>query len=148
MYIRWLGAFNAHGHQYTLLDSLRFEFTRTTPVACESIGREKLSSINHAKVGLLLDSKAVYRRFESDCWSVYTDDGNLKNTRVLPKYLKGQHTEAWATPGPGYIKGIVTKRPWWNLQGKNRKAIRTFAAEKGLPVYFLNAAGQLERIQL
>lgn len=59
MYIRWMGAFRKNG---SLSEAIIYELTRNTNVACEQLQKGK-SFVNFARVGLLIDPKAVYKRY-------------------------------------------------------------------------------------
>lgn len=101
MYIRWMGAFRKNG---SLSEAIIYELTRNTNVACEQLQKGK-SLVNFARVGLLVDPKAVYKRYKGDVWSEYTPDGKLHTTRKGYE-AKSRHKEAFAKP---IYTGIVIK---------------------------------------
>ncbi len=130
MYIRWMGAFAKNG---SLSESIHFEMARTSVVACEQLQSGK-SFINNARVGLLVDPKAVYKRFSGDIWSEYSVDGQLFATR---KYweAKSQHRESFAKP---VYTGIVIKNGSLNtLKYAARQEVISAHEQHSLPVYRL-----------
>ena len=135
MIIRWLGAFAKGG---TLAESIQYEINRsaTDEVAAEYI-KEGLSEIRHARVGLLVASKALIKRFNGDCYSVL-ENGKLVKTRN-PKDTGSQHIECWVNP---IYKGIVVK-------GKISKSafmtIRHIAGINNIPVMILKG-GKLKTV--
>lgn len=142
MYVRWLGAFRKSG---TLEESLTFEFSRKNEVACEKIDNRGRSAIPFARVGLLIDPKAVLKHFKFDVWSEYREDGTLYSTRHSfdGKGIESSHKEAWAMP---VYTGIVLKEcSLQNLRHKSRKVIEDFARENGITIYKLTS-GKLVKI--
>ena len=123
MFIRWLGAFRKNG---SLSEAISFEMARETPVACEQL--------DHARVGLLVDPKAVYKRFKGDVWSEYTPDGKLYACR--PYYdAFGKHKESWAKP---VYTGLVIKGgSLATLSFEAREQIKLASKKHSLPVYRL-----------
>lgn len=138
MYIRWLGAFSGNNHTgsaNSLLDSLSFELDRDAQQECcaEIIKKGVGSQISHARIGLLVDNKAVNRKFAGDVFSVKREDGKLQRTR---KPIN-THTEAWVNP---FFTAIVVKG---EVLSSTMAEVRTFAKEKGLKVLYLNRMGRL-----
>ena len=138
MYIRWLGSFRTNG---SLSESIDFEMSRQTNVACEKFNR--LSQVR-AKVGLLVDPSAVYKKFPSDVWSEYTPDGNLYHTSVWYDG-KTKHKECFAKP---IYTGLVIKGGFDLLKNAARKQILVAIKEGfSLPIYNL-VDGKLTEIRL
>lgn len=130
MYIRWLGAFRKNG---SLSEAIAFETTRATDVACERLQNGK-SFVNQARVGLLVDPKAVYKRFDGDVWSEYTSDGRLYTTRKGYE-ASSKHQEAFAKP---VYTGIVIKNASFaTLKYTARAEILAAHELYALPVYKL-----------
>ena len=130
MFIRWLGAFRKNG---SLSEAISFEMVRETPVACEQLQKGK-SFVDHARVALLVDPKAVYKRFKGDVWSEYTPDGKLYACR--PYYdAFGKHKESWAKP---VYTGLVIKGgSLATLSFEAREQIKLASKKHSLPVYRL-----------
>ena len=132
MYIRWLGAFRKNG---PLLEAITFEMNRSNDVACEQLQKGK-SLVKQARVGLLIDPKAVYKRYSGDVWSKYDVKGNLYPTRKgYQAPLKSKHKEAFAKP---VYTGIVIKNASlltlkYEARTELIKAVQTF----DLPIYKL-----------
>lgn len=128
MYVRWMGSFRKNG---SLSESLMFETTRSTNVACEHFNKKPKVG---ARVGLLVDPKAIYKRYPSDVWSEYETDGTLIRTG---RYWKGKtnHTECFAKP---VYTGLVIKGGFENLSNMAKKEIK-IAQKNGfnLPIYKL-----------
>ena len=121
MLIRWIGAF---GSAQTLEESLRWELSqRERALAAEPI-KNGVSKIQHPKIGLLIDPKALIKRFPGDVWSV---PGNfmLRATR----YPVPTHPEAWVRPG--FINAIVI-RPGASRHAK--RVVRRISKEFNIPV--------------
>lgn len=137
MYIRWLGAF---GKSNSLIESLNFEFSRTSVVACEKIGRDGKSYICHASIGLLVSPKAVYANFCGDVYSIYDGD-NLKYTRKGYEACS-RHKESWAKP---VYTGLVIKNGRFaNLSKPVKKQIKAFLQTRpDMKIYCL-ADGKLK----
>lgn len=137
IYVRWLGAFRRMG---TLHQSLNYELNRRIDeeVAVERI--DEKSFIDHARVGLLIDKKAVVKKFNGDCWSEYNVGGKLCKTRRPT----GLHREAWAHPA--YTAIVVScgiGRPdgegFYNLSKKVQNTIKWYSELYNLPI--LNLVG-------
>ena len=140
MYIRWLGAFRKNG---SLGEAISFELSRATDVACEQLQGGK-SFIRFARVGLLVDPKAVYKRFSGDVWSEYTADGKLTNTRKGYMSLS-LHKESFARP---VYTGLVIKNGSFETLSKAaRQEIKNAVEQHNLPLYKL-VKGKLVRIEL
>lgn len=138
MYIRWLGAFRKNG---SLSEAVCFELSRTTDVACEQLQSGK-SFVNHARVGLLVDPKAVYKRFTGDVWSEYTVDGSLHATRKAWE-ASSKHKESFAKP---VYTGLVIKNgSLETLQYAARQEVIKAVEQHNLPLYKL-VKGKLVRI--
>lgn len=138
MYIRWMGAFRKNG---SLSEAVDFELQRETCVACEKLQHGK-SHVDHARVGLLVDPKAVYKRYKGDVWSSYTVDGRLHTGRKGYE-AHSDHWEAFAKP---VYTGLVIKNgSLETLQFAARKEIQKICEQHQLPVYKL-AKGSLIRI--
>lgn len=130
MYIRWMGAFRKNG---SLAEAVEFELSRATNVACEQLIDGK-SLVEQARVGLLVDPKAVYKRFSGDVWSEYTADGMLHTTRKGYE-AKSDHKEAFAHP---VYTGIVIKNASLvTLSFAARKEISEIVKRHNLPIYRL-----------
>ena len=141
MYIRWLGCFRKNG---SLSEAIDFEFTRNTDVACEQLIKGK-SKVHKARVGLLVDPSAVYKKFPGDVWSEYTVDGELHPTRKGYEALS-EHREAFAHPV--YTGLVIKDGSFDNLSGKARHQIISAVTRWNIPVYHLKANGKLEQIHL
>ena len=130
MYIRWMGAFRKNG---SLSESIMYELTRTTDVACEQL-QAGVSFVDRARVGLLVDPKAVYKRFFGDVWSEYTPDGKLYTTRKGYE-TNSRHKESFARP---VYTGIVIKNgSLATLKYAARAEILSVHEQYSLPVYRL-----------
>lgn len=137
MYVRWLGGFRKNG---SLEESLNFEISRATSVACEKLVKG-VSVIPQSRVGFLVDPKAVYKNFKHDVWSEYTTDGSLVASRSQWE-ATSNHRESWAKP---VFTGIVVKGGGFdNLSPKARKVVAQFATTHNLPVYKLSG-GKLKK---
>jgi hypothetical protein len=129
MYVRWLGAFAS---QATLSESISFEMNRLSEVACEHF--TKKSNIQHSTVGLLVDPKAIIKRWTGDVWSEY-EGIHLVATRKPWEAGKGsKHTECWAKPS---YTGILIQGSFQDLKRNAREELRKAVSETGLPVYEL-----------
>lgn len=138
MYIRWLGAFRKNG---SLSEAISFELSRTTDVACEQLQNGK-SFVSHARVGLLVDPKAVYKRFTGDVWSEYTPDGKLLPTRKVWEACS-LHKESFAKP---VYTGLVIKNSSLETLGyAARQEVIKAVEQHNLPLYKL-VKGKLVRI--
>lgn len=138
MYIRWMGAFRKNG---SLSEAVCFELSRTTDVACEQLQSGK-SLVDHARVGLLVDPKAVYKRFAGDVWSEYTVDGSLHATRKACE-AGSKHKEAFAKP---VYTGLVIKNASLETLGyAARQEVIKAVEQHDLPLYKL-VKGKLVRI--
>lgn len=156
-FVRWLGAFRNGG---SLHGSLDFELNRnsTDEVAVEPF--YKKSRVAHARVGLLVDKKAIVKEFSGDCWSEPTEEGKLQKTRN-PREAKSTHREAWANPhyvgvvikgrkgSTGYGSGYNPRNEGFhNLPKKVRSTIKWYADLYNLPVYNLDVNGKLRKVKL
>ena len=133
MVIRWLGAFRKNG---SLEEALKWELNQT---AVSALTAERLpkgrSAIHHARVGLLVKNSAVLRRFRSDVWSAYRENGKLYATRKQG-VAYSQHTECWVKPK--YLAIVV--------KGKvSHEALQACIAT-GLDVLRLTRDGRLVQI--
>lgn len=129
MYIRWMGAFRKDG---SLSEAISYELSRTTDVACEQFKDKSL--VEQARIGLLVDPKAVYKRFNGDVWSEYTVDGKLHTTRKGYE-AKSEHKESFAHP---VYTGIVIKNGSFStLSYAARQELLAVVAQHDLPVYRL-----------
>lgn len=137
MYIRWMGAFRKNG---SLSEAIAYELTRTTDVACEQL-QKGISFVDHARVGLLVDPKAVYKRYSGDVWSEYDVAGNLSATRKGYQ-TNSRHRESFAKP---VYTGLVIKNgSLATLKYTARAEILSVHEQYALPVYRL-AKGSLIR---
>lgn len=131
MYVRWLGAFRKNG---SLAESLDFEFSRATDVACEKIKNRGGSKIRHCRLGLLVDPKAVYRVYQGDVWSEYQADGTLFATRSQWE-AHSSHCEAFAKP---VFTGLVIKGgSLKDLSAEARATVLAATRQYNLPLYKL-----------
>lgn len=132
MYIRWMGAFITNG---SISDGISFEMTRESAVACEHLQKGK-SYIQHARIGLLVDPKAVYKRYSGDVYSHYTSNGCLHTGRKpYEAGSKSRHWEAFAKP---VYTGIVIKNgSLETIKRAARKEILDACEQYHLPVYKL-----------
>ena len=110
MVIRWVGAFrkcNSCG----LSESLYWELAQTEKKALSAERLAKGKSAIHAKVGLLVKNNAVIRKFRSDVWSEYRENGVLAKTRKEGEAFSS-HTECFVRPDYAgvIIKGKVTEK--------------------------------------
>lgn len=144
LYVRWMGAFRKVA---PLHEALKYELNRpvTDEVAVEPINADG-QQVN-AKVGLLVDKKAVVKTFRGDCWSERRPDGRLCKTRN-PRLAPGRHMEAWANPrytGIIVSAGVYRDRGegFYNLPARIRGTIKWYSNLYGLPVYHL-VGGKLE----
>lgn len=96
-----MGAFRKNG---SLSEAIQFELSRETFVSCERLQKGK-SLIDHARVGLLVDPKAVYKRYNGDVWSEYSAASHL-HTHRKGYQASSKHKEAFAKP---VYTGIVIK---------------------------------------
>lgn len=130
MFIRWLGAFGKNG---SLSESVAFEMSRSTDVACERLQKGR-SLIDHSRVGLLVDPTAVYKRFDGDVWSEYSPSGDLAPTRKAYE-AQSHHKEAFAKP---VYTGIVIKNgSLATLKYEARAEVVKSARAFNLPIYKL-----------
>ena len=153
LYVRWMGAFG-HGN-CDLRTVLEFEINRRDTAACEEVTAfdGKLNACipqnKRLRIGLMVDRHKIYRRFQHDCYSVYTDNGRLKAGRDgKSKYPRGawdrRHTEAWLNAEDGsYVAGFVIYGNLERLGGKARNVIRVLSSRYNLPVYELSEKGKL-----
>ncbi len=132
MIIRWLGAFRGTGQ--SLSDSLVWELSqKERQVAAEIIQKFEGSQIP-SKVGLLVKSQAVVRRYFSDVWSEVSEDGRLTKTR-RQEDVSSPHREAFCLPD---YAAIVIKK------GVSKQAIDACMEHKGsLPILLLTKKGKL-----
>jgi len=126
MFVRWIGAFRKH--EGGVLDSISFEMGREDPAACERITRNSRTEV-FARVGLAVKPDHVYRNFQSDVWSVYTEEGQLKKTR---NESTSRWKESWCKPGG--FDAIVISTGWWTLRKNVREDIKLASAEFGLRI--------------
>lgn len=139
MYVRWLGAFRRNGSLY---ESFNFEMTRKTNVACEHFKVKSL--VSRARVGLLVDPKAVYKNWNGDVWSEYDADGCLYYTRKDYE-ADSAHKESWAKP---VYTGIVIKGgDLVSLSKKAQEQIIKAAKDFNLPLYKLSD-GKLKKMTI
>ena len=130
MYIRWMGAFRKNG---SLSEAVLFELSRTTDVACEQLVKGK-SLVEQARVGLLVNPSAVYKRYNGDVWSEYTVDGKLHTTRKGYEATSA-HKEAFAKP---IYTGLVIKNgSLATLSYAARQEIAEISKRHSLPVFRL-----------
>ena len=133
MVIRWLGAFRKNG---SLVESLAWELNQTT---VEALAAEKLhkgrSAIHHARIGLLVANRAVLRRYHSDVWSEYKDNGKLVPTRKQGKAYS-YHSECFVRPD---YKAIVIK-------GKITEQALQACRDTGMTILRLTRDGRLVAI--
>ena len=143
MYIRWLGCFKKNGSLY---ESILFEYTRDTDVACEKLVKGKSHvSPKKARVGLLVDPSSVYKTFTGDVYSEYDVEGKLHPTRKGYEAYS-QHIESFAHPV--YTGLVIKDGSFDNLSGKARHQIISAVRQLDIPVYHLKANGKLEEIHL
>ena len=129
MVIRWLGAFRRKG---TLKEALAWELTQApSAVAAERLIRGK-SAIHHAKIGLLVKNSAILRKYRSDVWSEYRENGKLVATR-REGYAHSRHTECWVQPI--YLAVVV--------KGKVSDQALQACRNTGLPILRLTRDGRL-----
>lgn len=136
MVIRWLGAFGkAEGG---LADALVWELTQTREVAAELIRRGN-GRILHARVGLLVDSRAVIKTYPGDVWSV-ADGEKLKTTRYASGWsLKNRQHEAFCKP---VYRAIVVKEHPDRMRRSVMEAVRVVAEHYALPVIYIDGRGR------
>ena len=128
MYVRWLGAF---AHEFTLSESIRFEYTRTSEVACEHF---RVKSNIHKSVGLLVDPKAIIKRWSGDVWSEYQGDKLVSTRKPWEAGKNSHHTECWANPK---YTGIVVKGSFHDLSRNIRNELIKAVTDIDVPVYEL-----------
>ena len=128
MEIRWLGAFGAAS---SLHEALNWELNQTEQkeLAAEPI-TQKGSQIRNPRIGLLVKSKAVIKKFNGDCFSI-KESGRLVKTRN-PR-ISDRHLEAWVRPE---FAGIVTKN-YKNLPETVKRTLKWFSKSYSLKVYEL-----------
>ena len=136
MIIRWLGAFGKSGD---LQNSLDFESTRqlSNEVAAEPISGNQ-GHITHARIGLLVANSAIIKLFNGDCFSVKTENGQLKKTRNPRESLCD--SEAWVHP---VYLGIVIKGGLRTF----KPAIKKIIKNSGLKIFKLTTKGELLEIK-
>ncbi len=129
MIIRWLGAFRKRG---SLEEALKWELTQApSAVAAERLIKGK-SAIYHAKIGLLVKNSALLRKYRSDVWSEYNENGKLVRTR-REDGAHSCHTECWVQP---HYLAIVIK-------GKVSDQALQACRNTGLPILRLTRDGRL-----
>jgi len=148
MYVRWLGAFGKSNNLHTSLD---WELSQTNKEVCaENILKNSYSNILHAKVGLLIPSSAVVKKFNGDCWSKYNNNNMLYKTRN-PKNANSEHLEVFCKP---IYKGIIIKGGYnptygfFNLPKKIRSTIKYFSKKYHLPIYYFQENGNIKIIDI
>lgn len=129
MYVRWLGAFAKIS---TLSESISFEMTRTSEVACEHFKTK--SNIRRATVGLLVDPKAVTRRWNRDVWSEYEGDHLVATRKPWEAPSKSHHSECWTKPE---YTGILIQGSFMDLKPYIRSELIKAVQNTQLPVYSL-----------
>jgi hypothetical protein len=145
MLIRWLFAFRRPPERISLLSCLEFEMERRDECAAENIPHG-CNPIVHSKVGigLLFSQKQVSRKFSYDCWSEKDKaSGLLSPCRTRHgRSPFSKHGEAFVH---GVPEAIIIDRPWHNMPGKRRDAIRKIVHKYGIPVR-LWKKGRLEEV--
>lgn len=137
--------FNAFG---LLLNDSRFicpqcmelfwELTQTREVAAEHISGSN-GQIRHARVGLLVDSRAVIKTYPGDVWSV-TEGDKLKATRYASGWeLKNRQHEAFCKP---VYRAIVVKEHPDRMKPVVMAAVREAAQRHNLPVMWVDGKGK------
>lgn len=149
-YVRWLmtgfGVQKATAISISLREAIFAEMNyKRKEVACEPIATT--SKMKQCRVGLLVDPKAVSSVYNTDVWSVYTEDGYLQPTRSGLK-TKECWAEGFTRPiFLGFVvKGAFGRRNegFYNLKPLEQEAI----LETGLPIYSLiekNGKARLRR---
>lgn len=136
MIIRWLGAF---GKAQDLAKSLEWELTQTREVAAERISGGN-GKIRHARVGLLVDSRAVIKTYPGDVWSVVTESDKLKATRYASGWgLKNRQQEAFCKP---VYRAIVVKEHPDRMKPVVMAAVREAAHRHNLHVVWIDGKGR------
>jgi hypothetical protein len=107
MFVRWIGAFRKH--EGGVLDSISFEMGREDPAACERITRNSRTEV-FARVGLAVKPDHVYRNFQSDVWSVYTEEGQLK---IPVRIIMDDFASGALVPDFDKIISVVRSRDIW-----------------------------------
>lgn len=142
--IRWLGAFRKGKH--SLYESIAFECSREDEVACEPLyvtknhGDEFVYSGVFAKIGVLINNKAVFKTYHHDCWSEYgnrqkgQDPTRLYATRINPW---SNHAESWAH-AKGAVIGIVVTGNIASYSKDIKAQVSAAHKKLGLPVYYYN----------
>lgn len=138
MIVRWLGAF---GKGADLKSSLYWELAiNHEEVAAEPLhgfyvkngDLDYASSIDHAKVGLILKRSSLIKKFNGDCWSIKQDHKLVKTRNPRASTA---HNEAWVRPD--YV-AIIIKGP---ISEGAFIIIEEMAAQFNLPI--LNNRGEI-----
>lgn len=141
MVVRWLGAF---GKGSDLAASLSWELTQNREVAAEHITSGN-GKIRHARVGLLVDKRAVIRVFPGDVWSVAGEDGKLRATRYASGYaLTGRHSEAFCRP---VYRAIVIKDHPDRIKPVVMNAVRGASEGFSLPIVWIDSKGKKHSVK-
>ena len=140
MYVRWLGAYKKNG---SIGEAVAFEMQRSTDVACEQLQRG-VSMIQQSRLGLLVDPKAVYRRYDGDVYSLYSPSGKLHPTRKGYEACS-KHKESFAHP---VYTGIVIKNgSLMTLSTEARDEVIKSARAFNLPIYRLVKGKLIEEVR-
>lgn len=141
MVVRWLGAF---GKGSDLATSLSWELTQDREVAAEHISSGN-GKIRHARVGLLVDKRAVIRVFPGDVWSVAGEDGKLRATRYASGYaLRRRHHEAFCCP---VYRAIVIKDHPDRIKPAIMATVRSASASFALPIVWIDGKGKKHSVK-
>ena len=133
MLIRWLGAFRGKGWKYSLSEVFEYELSCSKIKAAEDAVKGK-SHIHQARIGLLVNKRAIVRKYQTDVWSEYDVHGNLRPSRGEYK-TSSIHKECFVKPD--YI-GVVIKG-----RGEIKQEHLDACFALGLPVYRLFRNGTM-----
>jgi hypothetical protein len=140
MYIRWLGAFCKHSD---LTSSFDWELSQSKEfeVACEHVVNSQ-GNIDHVSIGLLIDPKAITKKFKGDCYSQRSSTtGKLFKTRN-PKKSK-HHNECWTTKD---YTGIILKTHR-NISEETLKLCCEVSKKYKIAIYWLLENGKFIKIE-
>lgn len=141
MVIRWIGAF---GKASSLADALDWELgINAREVAAEHI-RGGNGRVAHARVGLLVDRRAVIKTFPGDVWSVVGKDDKLHATRYACDILSCRQHEAFCRP---VYRAIVLKEHPARMKPSVMHAVAEAAKKFALPVIWIDRKGKKHSVQ-
>lgn len=122
-FVRWIGAF---GKAPNLHESLSWELSQDREIACEKISGQ--SHIFQSRIGLKLDSRAVIRVFNGDCFSIVSGKKLVKTRN--PRNSHSLHREAWALP----VYDAIVLKDKKHINISCLKTVRYFSKSHNLPV--------------